>query len=448
MVTTCWAAPPDGGDRVFAPDRVDHPMRRQPDNDIGRAPFLCVILLVALETPLRMAGGGVPRPWMGLWDITVSAIYLAEFLWHGRWHRGATVLCVLTVPPWELLLGPLVPGWVPIFQWMRMAQTPRLTAIHPLVQRRCDRHMLPAAADRVILSGLAGLLIMHWAACAWIVLNSMEGAQSTVISYVDALYWTVVTMASVGYGDIVPDTPVERVFAIFVILTGMAFYGYLIGNLAALLGSLDAAHTRHLEQIEEVLSWLKHRHVPARMCQEVNDYFLAQWENRVALDDAEMLRRLPPSLQAEVAVCLNRQLLERVEFLQNAPAELISALAMRLQQQLFRPGDIIFRHGSIGNHMYFISRGTVEIVGPDGIEVIARLSDGQFFGEMALLSGAQRSASARAASYSVLAVLEKNCFDNTLEHFPNMKDAIEETARRRRELAIERNRPPVSGETL
>lgn len=98
--------------------------------------------------------------------------------------------------------------------------------------------------------------------------------------------------------------------------------------------------------------------------------------------------------------------------------------------------------------MYFISRGTVEIVGPDGIEVIARLSDGQFFGEMALLSGAQRSASARAASYSVLAVLEKNCFDNTLEHFPNMKDAIEETARRRRELAIERNRPPVSGETL
>jgi voltage-gated potassium channel len=329
---------------------------------------------------------------------------------------------------------------------MRLAQTPRLAGIHDVIQRRCDQQMFPAAADRAILSGLVGLLIMHWVACAWIVLNAMEGAQSTVISYVDALYWTVVTMASVGYGDIVPDTSVERVFAVFVILTGMAFYGYLIGNLAALLGSLDAARTRHLEQIEEILSWLRHRHVPERICKDVNDYFHVQWENHVALDDAEMLRRLPPSLQVEVAVCLNRQLLEKVEFLKQAPSELISALAMRLQQKLFRPGDIIFRSGNIGDSMYFISRGTVEIVAADGIDVIARLSDGQFFGEMALLSGGQRSASARATAYSVLAVLEKNCFDKTLEHFPDMKKAIEGTARIRREQSILRSILPVSGD--
>ena len=421
-------------------------MRINPEDDIWRVPFLGVVLLVSLETPLRIATGSPPAPWAAIWDILVGVIYLSEFLWHGRFHRGATALALISIPPWELLLGAWLPGWVYLFRWMRLAQTPRLAGIHSVIQRRCDQQMFPAAADRAILSGLVGLLIMHWIACAWVVLNAMEGAQSTVISYVDALYWTVVTMASVGYGDIVPDTQVERVFAIFVILTGMAFYGYLIGNLAALLGSLDAARTRHLEQIEEILSWLRHRHVPARICKDVNDYFHVQWENHVALDDAEMLRRLPPSLQAEVAVCLNRQLLEKVEFLKQAPPELISALAMRLQQKLFRPGDIIFRSGNIGDSMYFISRGTVEIVAADGIDVIARLSDGQFFGEMALLSGGQRSASARATAYSVLAVLEKNCFDKTLEHFPDMKKAIEETARMRREQSILRSILPVSGE--
>ena len=421
-------------------------MRINPEDDIWRVPFLGVVLLVSLETPLRIATGGPPAPWVAIWDILVSVIYLSEFLWHGRFHRGATVLALISIPPWELLLGAWLPGWVYLFRWMRLAQTPRLAGIHSVIQRRCDQQMFPAAADRAILSGLVGLLIMHWIACAWVVLNAMEGAQSTVISYVDALYWTVVTMASVGYGDIVPDTQVERVFAIFVILTGMAFYGYLIGNLAALLGSLDAARTRHLEQIEEILSWLRHRHVPARICKDVNDYFHVQWENHVALDDAEMLRRLPPSLQAEVAVCLNLQLLEKVEFLKQAPSELISALAMRLQQKLFRPGDIIFRSGNIGDSMYFISRGTVEIVAADGIDVIARLSDGQFFGEMALLSGGQRSASARATAYSVLAVLEKNCFDKTLEHFPDMKKAIEGTARIRREQSILRSILPVSGD--
>ena len=71
--------------------------------------------------------------------------------------------------------------------------------------------------------------------------------------------------------------------------------------------------------------------------------------------------------------------------------------------------------------MYFISRGTVEIVAADGIDVIARLSDGQFFGEMALLSGGQRSASARATAYSVLAVLEKNCFDKIFVIFASIQ---------------------------
>ena len=85
-------------------------MRINPEDDIWRVPFLGVVLLVSLETPLRIATGSPPAPWAAIWDIIVGVIYLSEFLWHGRFHRGATALALISIPPWELLLGAWLPG--------------------------------------------------------------------------------------------------------------------------------------------------------------------------------------------------------------------------------------------------------------------------------------------------------------------------------------------------
>jgi voltage-gated potassium channel len=85
-----------------------------------------------------------------------------------------------------------------------------------------------------------------------------------------------------------------------------------------------------------------------------------------------------------------------------------------LRPVVFTPGDFIFRAGQYGQNMYFISRGTVEIIAPDGTTVLTTLTDGQFFGELALLFSQPRSASVRAVDYCDLYTLDKDTFDHVL----------------------------------
>ena len=77
-----------------------------------------------------------------------------------------------------------------------------------------------------------------------------------------------VQVATVGYGDITPQTPGEEAVAIFVFLLGIIFFGVLIGSLTQLLqrASKDARKAQlYREKMESVEGWLRGRHFPARL---------------------------------------------------------------------------------------------------------------------------------------------------------------------------------------
>jgi CRP-like cAMP-binding protein len=100
-----------------------------------------------------------------------------------------------------------------------------------------------------------------------------------------------------------------------------------------------------------------------------------------------------------------------VETLRALPlfAELSTAqlrkVARLLHHRTYQPNEVVFREGDPGAGMYLVTRGAVRIAMrlPDGAEQeLALLKDGQFFGEMALLESAPRSASAVAVQRTEL----------------------------------------------
>jgi F420-non-reducing hydrogenase small subunit len=101
----------------------------------------------------------------------------------------------------------------------------------------------------------------------------------------------------------------------------------------------------------------------------------------------------------------NSELPERTQLLDVRPTvsgDIPKMLNFSPEQTLaLEPGRPIFEHGDVGESMYFIAEGTVEIfqAGTNGACRIALLGPGDFFGEMALISENPRSASARALSH-------------------------------------------------
>eukprot|EP01043_Picozoa_sp_COSAG02_P074130 COSAG02_NODE_14703_length_1245_cov_1.256545_1_plen_115_part_10 len=63
--------------------------------------------------------------------------------------------------------------------------------------------------------------------------------------YIDAVYWAIVTMSSVGYGDVLPVTNTERTVSIFVIVLGTFLYAYIIGAFSTIMAHNDYDKARY-----------------------------------------------------------------------------------------------------------------------------------------------------------------------------------------------------------
>ena len=100
----------------------------------------------------------------------------------------------------------------------------------------------------------------------------------------------------------------------------------------------------------------------------------------------------------------------------------------------FTADDVIVRQGTPADRFYIIIEGEVEVVQQDdrGKEtVIGRLNDGQYFGEIGLLEGSERTATIRAITDVKLFPFTREQFRSWLAKSPDSKDEIEETAHSR-----------------
>jgi voltage-gated potassium channel len=184
------------------------------------------------------------------------------------------------------------------------------------------------------------------------------------------LWWAVATLTTTGYGDVVPITPLGRLVAAVVMICGLGVFGLWTGILATGF----AAETRR-------------------------DNFLKTWES---VSKVPFFAALGPAAIADVTGMLRTM---------DLPAR-----------------TTIIRKGQVGDCMYFIAEGEVEVDLP-GKKVT--LGDGAFFGEMALLGNNRRSANITTTQVSRLLVLDLVDFRLLMARHPDLAETIDAEAKRR-----------------
>ncbi|MDF1664368.1 MAG: ion transporter, partial [Planctomycetota bacterium] len=245
----------------------------------------------------------------------------------------------------------------------------------------------------------------HWLACGWFELGGCDNYKDPFTRYLKSLYYIFTTLGTVGYGDITPQTNAQTFYSMFVMILGTAMYGYVVGSVASLIANLDIAKANHSKKMEEVNAFLKYRRISHPLQVRVRGYYEYLWESRMAYDESSIIDDLPPSLQAELLLFINRGIIEKVPIFVNVGEDFIREIAVALKAVVFSPGDLIVRRGEMGDEMYFINRGIVEVVSDDGADIYATLTEGNFFGEIALLTQEPRNATIRCADYCDLYTL-------------------------------------------
>ncbi len=236
-------------------------------------------------------------------------------------------------------------------------------------------------ARHALLSVLLAFGIVLLAAASLAYLLERNAQPELFGSIPQALWWAIVTLTTTGYGDVTPITPAGRVLAGFVMVAGILVFALWAGILAS-------GYAEELRRRE----------------------FLRTWD-----------------------------LVAKVPFFNNVGASVIADVARLLRPRDYPARAVIVRRGERGDCMYFIASGEVEVrLRPATV----RLGPGEFFGEIALLTGGPRNATIVATQPCTLLTLDIVDFRHLLGHQPELARIVSEEAERR--LATARAVPPVT----
>jgi ATP-binding cassette, subfamily B, bacterial len=137
---------------------------------------------------------------------------------------------------------------------------------------------------------------------------------------------------------------------------------------------------------------------------------------------------------AGVQTTVEAHRLRRVPLLADLPADALQAVAARLEMERYAPGDTIIRQGDVGDKLYLIDRGQVEVTAQHdaaGEQHLNTLHDGDYFGEIALLLDIPRTASVRALGPVQVLSLSKADFRGLVERLPGIAQRLAPTVQGR-----------------
>lgn len=249
---------------------------------------------------------------------------------------------------------------------------------------------------------------------------------------------------TVGYGDVHPVTTDERIFAIAAMVVGAWIFAYGITNVVAMVGSLNAADGLFHLKMDELNDYMEARQLPVQLRFEIREFFFnARLSTETKLsNESKILAELSALLRSKIAFAINDSVLSKMPFFIGADHNFLMELALSMRMVCFPPMEEVILEGEIGEEMFFIFRGVVEIV-KEGVQ-LGLLGQKQYFGEMAILNqNCLRTATVRTLCFCELRMLTREKFLIALTHFPAMKHRIAKIVEKRsRRTAHSGSDPP------
>ncbi|CAH3024940.1 unnamed protein product, partial [Porites evermanni] len=181
--------------------------------------------------------------------------------------------------------------------------------------------------------------------------NRGLGNEAVGFQYVTSLYWAAATSASVGYGDIHAHTMTEMTFALFCMIIGIVFYGYIIASVAAGLANADAQRARYQERLDAIKSFLQEQGISENLTSRIVSYYEYLWLRNKGVDASSLFEGLPLSLQADISLSLYKDLIERVPLFEGTEIGFLKMLSMKVKPVYFLSKEYVVRKGDIGQEV-------------------------------------------------------------------------------------------------
>ena len=370
-----------------------------------------------------------------------------------RYVRGFFVVDVVSIIPFHEMESAGGLKALKLLRLLRLVKLLRILRSGRILKRLEDSMNVNYNVLSLVKFILGTLMIAHWLACFWKLTGRTVAEKDDWVTnyysnfvdsdlfatcyaetelpnelhacmnlspwnmYIAALYWALVTMSTIGYGDVTPTNTEERFFVILAMLIGTSVFAYVVGSVCGIVASMDKKSNEHHERMDTLNAMSREMQVGDELQMRLRDYFRYRHTSTNIEEWFELLELMSPSLRGEVALKQCGSWINNVPFFHGAPDGFIVDIALKLKTETFPQGEEIVHAGQISTKMYIVERG---VVGGKG----RVFTSGKVFGEEVLGGGSQAAFTARAMTYCDVFGLPGTDLEDTATNYPAMRKRL------------------------
>lgn len=333
---------------------------------------------------------------------------------------------VLATIPWDMIRTDKSPSFLQIFRFIRVLRVLKLVDLLRSMRMKQWFTLIEVKVNlrygvfRMIKLAVVVLLVAHWTGCIFYFLGAVETVNGTPSwlgdeglptsnrgLYIAALYFSMKTISSVGYGDITPVSTLERIYVIILMFIGAGIFGFIIGELGNIILTLQESTARHRNQMDQALALGQSRGLPDKLTFRMRRHLMHRRHGH-AVDDtveSELIGLMGSDLRRQILEHTYRRYLEKSVILQGVPWDDIYC---HMSNQLARPSEVIFSPGDVVVGFFGVVSGQV-LMHTDGVNGPEEegFNAGDIFGEKEILFNRKRSSTAISVGYSELVLVPK-----------------------------------------
>ncbi|KAK9682305.1 hypothetical protein RND81_10G064300 [Saponaria officinalis] len=353
-----------------------------------------------------------------------------------RYIKSTFVIDILACMPWDLIYkGSHRHEAVRYLLWIRLCRVRKCVAFFVKLEKDIRINYL---FTRIIKLLAVELYCTHTAACIFYYLattlpESQEGytwigslklgdysySHFREIDiwkrYTTSLYFAIVTMATVGYGDIHAVNLREMIFIMIYVSFDMILGAYLIGNMTALIVK-GSKTERFRDKMTEVMKYMNRNRLDRDLRKQIKGHLRLQYESSYTEDS--VLQDIPISLRAKISQSLYMPFMTTIPLFQGCSSEFINQIVIRVHEEFFLPGEVILEQGNVVDQLYFVCHGMLEEVGigEDGSEqTMTLLEPNSTFGQISIFCNVAQPYTIRVCELCHLLRIDKQSLTNILD---------------------------------
>ncbi|XP_042480826.1 LOW QUALITY PROTEIN: potassium channel SKOR-like, partial [Macadamia integrifolia] len=235
--------------------------------------------------------------------------------------------------------------------------------------------------------------------------------------YCTSLYFAIVTMATVGYGDIHAVNIRKMIFIMFFVSFDRILGAYLIGNMTALFVK-GSKTERFRDKMTDLIKYMNRNRLGKDIRNQIKGHLSLQYESSYIEDEGAVLQDIPVSIRAKISHKIYKPFIDKVPLFQGCSPEFINQIVIKLHEEFFLPGEVIMEQGNVVDQIYFVCHGVLEEVGigEDGSEeTLSLLERYRSFGEVSILCNIPQPCAVVVRELCRLLRIDKQSFTNILQ---------------------------------